>query len=49
MNTPHLNPYGDGPVGRKRHGNLSLNCSREACDHKAAKRDYMTSHMLCTH
>ncbi|WAQ81830.1 hypothetical protein PtA15_2A142 [Puccinia triticina] len=36
----------DGHVGRKRHGNLSLNCSWEACDHKAAKRDHMTSHMM---
>ncbi|KAH9461912.1 hypothetical protein MJO28_003324 [Puccinia striiformis f. sp. tritici] len=33
-------------VGRKRHGNLSLNCNWEACDHKAAKRDHMTSHMM---
>ncbi|KAA1138698.1 hypothetical protein PGTUg99_034873 [Puccinia graminis f. sp. tritici] len=36
----------DRHVGRKRHGNLSLNCSWEACDHKAAKRDHMTSHMM---
>lgn len=32
--------------GRKRHGNLSLICSWEGCDHKAAKRDHMTSHMM---
>lgn len=33
-------------VGRKRHGNLSLLCCWEACEHKAAKRDHMTSHMM---
>ncbi|KAA1112309.1 hypothetical protein PGTUg99_013944 [Puccinia graminis f. sp. tritici] len=36
----------DCHVGRKRNGNLSLNCSWEGCDHKAAKRDHMTSHMM---
>ncbi|MBW0555239.1 hypothetical protein O181_094954 [Austropuccinia psidii MF-1] len=36
----------DFHVGRKRHGNLSLSCSWEGCDHKAAKRDHMTSHMM---
>ncbi|POW13235.1 hypothetical protein PSTT_03945 [Puccinia striiformis] len=29
----------DCHVGRKRSGNLSLSCSWEGCDHKAAKRD----------
>ncbi|PLW40652.1 hypothetical protein PCANC_14097 [Puccinia coronata f. sp. avenae] len=33
-------------VGRKRHGNLSLLCCWETCEHKAAKRDHMTSHMM---
>ncbi|KNZ45619.1 uncharacterized protein VP01_798g9 [Puccinia sorghi] len=36
----------DCHVGRKRSGNLSLNCGWEGCDHKAAKRDHMTSHMM---
>ncbi|KAH9441809.1 hypothetical protein MJO29_015155 [Puccinia striiformis f. sp. tritici] len=36
----------DCHVGRKRSGNLSLSCSWEGCDHKAAKRDHMTSHMM---
>ncbi|PLW24119.1 hypothetical protein PCASD_06705 [Puccinia coronata f. sp. avenae] len=36
----------DCHVGRKRNGTLSLICSWEGCDHKAAKRDHMTSHMM---
>ncbi|KAI8448863.1 hypothetical protein BY996DRAFT_6419207 [Phakopsora pachyrhizi] len=36
----------DVHVGRKRHGNLTLTCGWEGCDHKAAKRDHMTSHMM---